>query len=174
MSTRTRQFLASPFNFLAAVLTVLGVGCGIVAFFAIVVILVVGTWDGLVWLFKADWRTTNFGIPVLAFFVAVGFGIVTWGLYHISEALTSIGDRLLKPPRTIADRVIQIVSLRLGVTESAIAKGGRFIDDLGAEEWDVVALIREFEEEFDCAIPDEVAEKFTTVKGAIDFIEKHA
>ena len=45
-----------------------------------------------------------------------------------------------------------------------------FIDDLGADSLDTVELVMAFEEEFDCEIPDEAAEKIQTVKDAIDFI----
>ncbi len=49
-----------------------------------------------------------------------------------------------------------------------------FIDDLGADSLDTVELVMAFEEEFDCEIPDDAAEKILTVKDAVDFIEKHS
>jgi acyl carrier protein len=55
------------------------------------------------------------------------------------------------------------------VTESA-----SFVDDLGADSLDTVELVMAFEEEFGCEIPDDAAEKISTVKDAIEFIKEHA
>ncbi len=72
----------------------------------------------------------------------------------------------------IAERVKKIVVEHLGVEESKVVDNASFIDDLGADSLDTVELVMAFEEEFGCAIPDNVAEKIRTVKDAIDFIEK--
>jgi acyl carrier protein len=73
---------------------------------------------------------------------------------------------------TIEERVKKIVSEQLGVKEE-IANDASFVDDLGADSLDTVELVMALEEEFDCEIPDEDAEKITTVRQAIDYVEKH-
>ncbi len=72
----------------------------------------------------------------------------------------------------IAERVKKIVVEHLGVEESKVTPEASFIDDLGADSLDTVELIMAFEEEFGFEIPDDAAEKITTVKDAIEFIEK--
>ncbi len=70
----------------------------------------------------------------------------------------------------VADRVKKIVVEHLGVDEAKVAEDASFIDDLGADSLDTVELVMAFEEEFDIEIPDDAAEKISTVKDAIDFI----
>ena len=74
----------------------------------------------------------------------------------------------------IADRVRKIVVEHLGVEEDKVIEGASFIDDLGADSLDTVELVMAFEEEFKLQIPDEIAEKITTVKQAVDHIKEHA
>jgi acyl carrier protein len=69
----------------------------------------------------------------------------------------------------IEDRVKKIVREQLGVKED-IASDASFVDDLGADSLDTVELVMALEEEFDCEIPDEEAEKITTVQQAIDYV----
>lgn len=71
---------------------------------------------------------------------------------------------------TIEERVKKIVSEQLGVKEDEITNASSFVDDLGADSLDTVELVMALEEEFDTEIPDEEAEKITTVKAAIDYI----
>ncbi|MCR5059549.1 MAG: acyl carrier protein [Saccharofermentans sp.] len=59
---------------------------------------------------------------------------------------------------------------QLGVDESTITEDSSFIDDLNADSLDMVELVMAMEQEFDIEIPDDVAEKVTTVKDAIDYI----
>ena len=73
----------------------------------------------------------------------------------------------------IADKVKKIVVEHLGVEEAKVVPTASFIDDLGADSLDTVELVMAFEEEFGVEIPDDAAEKITTVKDAIDYIEKH-
>jgi acyl carrier protein len=73
----------------------------------------------------------------------------------------------------IAERVKKIIVEHLGVEESKVTENSNFIDDLGADSLDTVELVMAFEEEFDCEITDEEAEKITTVGAAIKFIESH-
>lgn len=72
---------------------------------------------------------------------------------------------------SIADRVKAIIVDKLGVEEAEVIPTANFIQDLGADSLDTVELIMEFEREFDVAIPDEQAEKITTVGDAIEFIQ---
>ena len=64
----------------------------------------------------------------------------------------------------------EIIIHKLGVDENKITKEATFIDDLGADSLDTVEIIMDFEEEFGVEIPDEDAEKLTTVKAALDYI----
>jgi acyl carrier protein len=73
----------------------------------------------------------------------------------------------------IAERVKKIVVEHLGVNESKVTDGASFIDDLGADSLDTVELVMAFEEEFECEIPDDAAEKILTVKDAINYIESN-
>lgn len=72
---------------------------------------------------------------------------------------------------TVADRVKKIIVDKLGVDENEVIADANFIQDLGADSLDTVELIMEFEKEFDVAIPDEQAEKITTVGQAVDYLE---
>ena len=73
----------------------------------------------------------------------------------------------------VADKVKKIVVEHLGVEETKVTEAASFIDDLGADSLDTVELVMAFEEAFGVEIPDDAAEKITTIKDAIDFIEKH-
>tara|TARA_A100001011_G_scaffold378167_1_gene442648 strand:- start:2021 stop:2254 length:234 start_codon:yes stop_codon:yes gene_type:complete len=70
------------------------------------------------------------------------------------------------------NKIKEVIIDKLGVEESAITKEAHFVDDLGADSLDTVELIMEFEEEFGIEIPDEDAEKITTVANALEYIEK--
>ena len=71
---------------------------------------------------------------------------------------------------SIEERVIKMVAEQLGVKEEDIKSTSSFVEDLGADSLDTVELIMALEEEFDAEIPDEEAEKITTVQLAIDYI----
>ena len=73
----------------------------------------------------------------------------------------------------IEQRVKKIVAEQLGVNEADIKNESSFVDDLGADSLDTVELVMALEEEFECEIPDEEAEKITTVQQAIDFINNN-
>ena len=73
----------------------------------------------------------------------------------------------------IVERVKSIVVKQLGVKEDDIKNESKFIDDLGADSLDTVELVMALEEEFETEIPDEEAEKITTVQEAIDYINKN-
>ena len=72
-----------------------------------------------------------------------------------------------------ADRVKKIVVEHLGVEGDKVTEEASFIDDLGADSLDIVELVMAIEEEFGVEIPDDAAEKITTVKDAIDYIEQN-
>lgn len=72
-----------------------------------------------------------------------------------------------------ADRVKKIVVEHLGVEPDKVTPEASFIDDLGADSLDIVELVMAFEEEFNVEIPDDAAEKITTVKDATDYINEH-
>ncbi|MEI6427727.1 MAG: acyl carrier protein [Pseudanabaena sp. ELA607] len=74
----------------------------------------------------------------------------------------------------ITSRVKKIVAEQLGVSEEEIKPAASFTDDLGADSLDIVELVMALEEEFGTEIPDEEAEKITTVGAAIDFITASA
>jgi acyl carrier protein len=71
----------------------------------------------------------------------------------------------------VEQRVKQIIVEQLGVDESQVDNSASFVEDLGADSLDIVELVMAFEEAFEIEIPDEDAEKITTVKEAIDYIE---
>jgi acyl carrier protein len=73
----------------------------------------------------------------------------------------------------IEPRVKKIVAEQLGVAEGEIKSESSFVDDLGADSLDTVELVMALEEEFETEIPDEEAEKITTVQQAIDYIGSH-
>jgi acyl carrier protein len=73
----------------------------------------------------------------------------------------------------IEQRVKKIVAEQLGVNESEIKIESSFVDNLGADSLDTVELVMALEEEFECEIPDEEAEKITTVQQAIDYVNAH-
>lgn len=73
----------------------------------------------------------------------------------------------------IEQRVRKIVAEQLGVNESEIKNESSFVDDLGADSLDTVELVMALEDEFETEIPDEEAEKITTVQQAIDYVTKH-
>lgn len=72
---------------------------------------------------------------------------------------------------SIEDRVKKIVIEQLGVKEDEAKNEASFVDDLGADSLDTVELVMALEEEFDCEIKDEEAEKITTIQEAIDFVK---
>ena len=81
-------------------------------------------------------------------------------------------ERVLKM-ENIEQRVKKIVAEQLGVNEAEVKIESSFVDDLGADSLDTVELVMALEEEFDCEIPDEEAEKITTVKQAVDYVNGH-
>ena len=73
----------------------------------------------------------------------------------------------------IEQRVKKIVAEQLGVNEAEVKNESSFVNDLGADSLDTVELVMALEEEFETEIPDEEAEKITTVQQAVDYINSH-
>ncbi|MCI5764166.1 MULTISPECIES: acyl carrier protein [Pasteurellaceae] len=74
---------------------------------------------------------------------------------------------------SIEERVKKIIVEQLGVKEEEVKSEASFIEDLGADSLDTVELVMALEEEFDIEIPDEEAEKITTVQSAIDYVQNN-
>ena len=72
----------------------------------------------------------------------------------------------------IEERIRKIIVEQLGVDESEVKKEASFVEDLGADSLDTVELVMALEEEFETEIPDEEAEKITTVQAAIDYVNR--
>jgi len=75
---------------------------------------------------------------------------------------------------SVEERVRKIVVEQLGVKEDEVTNAASFVDDLGADSLDTVELVMALEEEFECEIPDEEAEKITTVQQALDYVNAHS
>jgi acyl carrier protein len=71
------------------------------------------------------------------------------------------------------ERVKKIVVDQLGVSDDQVTSAASFVDDLGADSLDTVELVMALEEEFETEIPDEEAEKITTVQQAIDYVSSN-
>ena len=74
---------------------------------------------------------------------------------------------------SIEERVKKIIGEHLGVKEEDVKPEASFVEDLGADSLDTVELVMALEEEFDIEIPDEEAEKITTVQSAIDYVQNN-
>ena len=74
---------------------------------------------------------------------------------------------------SIEERVKKIIVEQLGVKEEYVKPEASFVEDLGADSLDTVELVMALEEEFDIEIPDEEAEKITTVQSAIDYVQNN-
>ncbi len=74
----------------------------------------------------------------------------------------------------VEEKVISIVAEQMGVDKAEINQSTHFVNDLNADSLDTVELVMEFEDQFETNIPDEEAEKITTVGQAIEYIMKHA
>jgi acyl carrier protein len=92
------------------------------------------------------------------------------GVHYNARAIYPIGTQNMS---SIEERVKKIVIDQLGVKEEDVTANASFVDDLGADSLDTVELVMALEEEFECEIPDEEAEKITSVQQAIDYVKAH-
>ncbi len=74
----------------------------------------------------------------------------------------------------VLDKVVEIVCSALNVDKDTVTVDSSFTEDLGADSLDTVELVMAFEEEFGLEIPDDEAENITTIKSAVDWIEKNS
>ncbi|MFQ3210529.1 MAG: acyl carrier protein [Colwellia sp.] len=86
--------------------------------------------------------------------------------HNLKNCTFSKGNKM----SNIEERVKKITVEQLGVSEAEVKIDSSFVDDLGADSLDTVELVMALEEEFDTEIPDEEAEKITTVQAAIDYV----
>ena len=75
---------------------------------------------------------------------------------------------------SIKERVIDLIVEQLGVSQDQVTTEASFVDDLGADSLDTVELVMAFEEEFGIDIPDEDAEKMSTVSDAVKYLSENA
>ena len=75
---------------------------------------------------------------------------------------------------SIEERVQKIIGEQLGVNPEDVKPAASFVEDLGADSLDTVELVMALEEEFETEIPDEEAEKISTVQAAVDYIKSHS
>lgn len=109
----------------------------------------------------------------------LGFGLVTPGDYPESGFfLTLCGAKSIMAEEqvlnSVEERVTDIVVEQLGLERDKVHPESKFVDDLGADSLDTVELVMALEEEFEIEIPDEEAEKITTLREAIAYVEEHA
>jgi acyl carrier protein len=99
----------------------------------------------------------------LCYFAVANLGII----FFINQLISKVMSE-------VAQRVKAIIVDKLGVEESEVTETASFTNDLGADSLDTVELIMEFEKEFNISIPDDQAEKISTVGDAISYVEEHA
>jgi acyl carrier protein len=103
-----------------------------------------------------------------------GFCCIFFTILYTTKTIAKASfDRKLNSMSDIEQRVKKIISEQLGVKEEEVTNSASFVEDLGADSLDTVELVMALEEEFDTEIPDEEAEKITTVQAAIDYINSH-
>jgi len=90
--------------------------------------------------------------------------------YNSARSVNRIKIGGIDQMSSIEERVSKIVIEQLGVKEEEVTKDASFVDDLGADSLDTVELVMALEEEFETEIPDEDAEKITTVAEAVNYI----
>ena len=95
----------------------------------------------------------------------MGISVANGTLNHSQEQQSKMSS--------IEERVKKIVAEQLGVKEEDIQNSASFVEDLGADSLDTVELVMALEEEFECEIPDDEAEKITNVQQAIDYVVNH-
>ena len=74
----------------------------------------------------------------------------------------------------VSERIIEIVSEKMGKAKEEIGMDRSFVNDLGADSLDIVELMMDIEDEFDLSIPEEDAQKIVTIGDAVKYVEEHA
>ncbi len=92
----------------------------------------------------------------------------------IAKAVIPKDSEEYKNMSSVEERVKKIVVEQLGVKEEEVTLEASFVDDLGADSLDTVELVMALEEEFETEIPDEEAEKITTVQQAVNYVNEHS
>jgi acyl carrier protein len=111
---------------------------------------------------------------VKSWFDQPGFSCNFFNILYTTKTIAKASfDRKFKSMSTIEERVKKIIGEQLGVKQEEVTNNASFVEDLGADSLDTVELVMALEEEFDTEIPDEEAEKITTVQAAIDYINGH-
>jgi acyl carrier protein len=109
-----------------------------------------------------------------SWFDQIGFSCIFFNILYTTKTVAKASfDRKLNSMSDIEQRVKKIIAEQLGVKEDEVTNSASFVEDLGADSLDTVELVMALEEEFDTEIPDEEAEKITTVQAAIDYINSH-
>ncbi len=72
---------------------------------------------------------------------------------------------------SVEKKIFQIIAEQLGISEDEIVRDASLIDDMGADSLDIVELVMAMEEEFEMEIPDEDAEKISTVQDIVDYVQ---
>src|ERR1051325_3403710 len=98
-------------------------------------------------------------------------GSITCGRFRKAAKINAFASNPGGIMAAVEQKVKQIIVEQLGVDESQVDTNASFVDDLGADSLDIVELVMAFEEAFELEIPDEDAEKITTVKDAVEYIE---
>jgi len=103
---------------------------------------------------------------------------IHWNCLELSNTIRTIENIPNNPGgmytmSNVEERVKKIVVEQLGVKDDEVTFEASFVDDLGADSLDTVELVMALEEEFECEIPDDEAEKITTVQQAVDYVKAH-
>jgi acyl carrier protein len=101
----------------------------------------------------------------------MGSGSISCGRFEKAVKINAFAKYPGGIMAAVEQKVKQIIVEQLGVDESQVDTNASFVDDLGADSLDIVELVMAFEEAFELEIPDEDAEKITTVKDAVEYIE---
>jgi acyl carrier protein len=109
------------------------------------------------------------GVPLQYRARAAGSGQAAWARISVIQFLKHKDHPLMS---TVEQQVKAIVAEQLGVKQEQVTNDASFVDDLGADSLDTVELVMALEEEFEIEIPDEDAEKITTVHQAIEYINE--
>jgi acyl carrier protein len=105
--------------------------------------------------------------------VSVRFGIRPWSCAERRvQAQKQVHVKEVVKVSSVRETVIDIIVEQLGVDKEQVVDDAKFVEDLGADSLDTVELVMALEEEFGAEIPDEEAEKLTTVGEAVAYVEK--